>query len=128
MSSTLKKSIALLLSLIMALLPLRYAMGGVVDTVPGNATEMTAAMAGCSSLDMAAMEAGVENPPCSGHDLDGTGVSNCCGDHCGSSAQLFPSVDISLNVPSFSLHFQELFLSFPNIFLSPRHRPPLSIS
>jgi len=113
----------LLLSLIIALLPLRL-MGGVVGTVPGDATPMV----GCSSLDMVTMEAGVENSPCPGHDLGGGGVGNCCGDHCGSSAQLFPSVDLSLYVPSFPLYFQELFLSFPTVFLSPRHRPPLSIS
>ena len=128
MSGISKKTIILLLSLIMALLPLRYAVSSVVDAVPGSAAEMTAGMADCPSLDMAAMEAGIQNTSCPGHNLDGNGVDNCCGDHCSSSAQLFPGVELSLYIPFFSLHFQELSLIFPTVFLSPRHRPPLSNS
>jgi len=128
MSDISKKTIILLLSLIMALLPLRYAVSSVVDAVPGNSVEMTAGMADCPSLDRAAMKSGMQNTPCPGHNLDGNGVDNCCGDHCSSSAQLFPGVELSLYIPFCSLHFQEVSLSFSTIFLSPRHRPPLSFS
>ncbi len=128
MSRNPKKSLVLLLSLLIAALPLRFAVGGMAEMMAGGGTEMTAAMPGCVGLDRMAMEAGVDNPPCPAHSPDGNDAGNCCGDHCGSSAQLFPSLELSLYIPPFSLQFQEFSPSFPTLFLSPGHRPPLTFS
>ncbi len=126
MSCILKNSLVLVLSLIMVLLPLRYAYSGAMDTASGDHADMAASMPGCSSLVMKAGEQ--DNPVCPGHDLDGKDLNDCCWDHCGSSAQLLGSMELSLHISSSYLHFQDFSLKYSDIFLSPGHRPPLNIS
>lgn len=126
MSGVPKKSFLLLLSLILALLPLRYAVSGSVSsTLPGSNSEMAFSMPGCAGLAMSASES---DPGCPGHLPGGKGASDCCGDHCGSSLQMLLTTELNISFPASPLHFEERSAALPEIFLSPEQRPPLTLS
>lgn len=92
--------------------------------VGGNA-ETAYSMPGCSSLGMVIAD---RNLPCPEHDPSGSGLNECCGDQCCSSVQLFITMEINLHISTSFPYFSEFSSSFPDISLSPEHRPPLDIS
>ncbi|HEB97696.1 MAG TPA: hypothetical protein ENI96_14835 [Sedimenticola thiotaurini] len=127
MSRTTNKSLLVLLSLVMALLPLRYALGGLATAaVSGDGdtavSQVRQAMPGC--VDIVMMSAGLDQP-CPGHQQGADTGKQCCGDHCGGSAQLFPTVGVSLHIPSSSPQFTEYAPRIADFFPSPEQRPPL---
>ena len=91
----------------------------------GDNAEMAYSMPGGFSLGMVTAD---RNLLCPEHDPSGNGLNECCGDHCCSSVQLFLTMELNLHIPPSSTYFPESSSSFPDISLSPEHRPPLDIS
>ncbi len=125
MSRPANRSLLLLLSLVIALLPLRYAMAGPWSLEMGGDATMGQAMSGCVGMSMSAGGDGVS---CPGHLQGKDSGRQCCDDHCGGSMQLLHQIDTWTPWATLSERFPEPVSVLPDIVIPPRHRPPLSLS
>jgi hypothetical protein len=123
MHLTARKILLLLLSLFIAVLPLRTAYAGA--TVAKNGMELTAAMSGMPDCNMG-MEAQAVN--CPDHNGESTSLSDCCQDHCGSAVQLILSSELALAGSSVHIFHSIYSVSIPEPEPTREYRPPLTHS